>query len=314
MNKYGFLRTVLSICAGPGVFSQLIKNSIYRTLGHFLLLALLCSSAVVFLRFFPLRERVDKCCCILEKKFGGVEFRKEGLFPLKGYDRPGTIQIDNIRIFNITNLRIDYFPDKKDASGFDFGGGTADQGIFWMPNAIIGWIKLDRNNYFVYPLLFPILGFPVPEKISGLLTGGILVYAEKNSFSPGLFLQESPIIFGSIRNSVLFVILSLLFLDILFTILFFIPVFALFFTVVFLFTGRDVPSYISFSKLFIVAIYAGFPGMIIATLSFAFELPFFDFQTVCLISSLVYLIVVLNSLQKLLGQNRDRDREEEEFV
>lgn len=311
MNKCGFFKTVLSICAGPGIFSQLIKNSIYRTLGHFFLLALLCSSTVVFLRFFLLRERVEKCCRILEKKFGGAEFRKEGLFPLKGYETAGAIQIDSIRIFNITNLRINYFPDKEAAAGFDFAGGIADQGVFWMPNAVIGWTKVDNNNYFVYPLIFPILRFPVPEKISGLPIGGILAYAEKNSFSPDLFLKQPPLIFGKIRNPVLFVILCLLFINILFTILFFIPVFALFFTVVFLFTGRDVPSYISFSKLFNVAIYAGFPGMIIATLSFALELPFFDFQTVCLISSLVYLIIVLNSLQKLLGQNKDR---EEEFI
>ncbi|MFA6294103.1 MAG: hypothetical protein WC637_20100 [Victivallales bacterium] len=290
-NKTGFFRTLISVCSGTDVFIQLMKASCARAIFHFLLLCILCSSAAVALQYTPYDKMIKKYCGILYKEFGEVRFSPEGIFPQLNPDRARYQRIDE--------NRIDYIPDRRDSALFNPSDSISERGVLWMPDSVVLWVK-SGPDYYAMPLYFSFTNIPKREKFTGNPGEKIVAYAEKYSFPADKFKGQPPVNFLSIQGAMLFAMLLLVFANIFLSILFFMPVFSIFFAMVFFFTGKqDLPDGITFTNLLTIAIYASFPGIIIATLYYGLNLPFVDFQTVCLTGFLIYLLVVLNSLKKL---------------
>ena len=292
MNKNpGFFKTVFSVCSGTDVFIQLMQASCGRAIFHFLLLCIFCSSAAVVMQYTPYNKLIRKYCGVLYKEFGEVRFSPDGILPL--------LNPDKARFQRIDENRIDYIPDRKDSSVFNPADSISERGVLWMPDSVVLWVK-SGADYYAMPLFFSFMNMPKREKFTENPGEKIIAYAEKNSFQTGKYSSQPPVNFLNIQGTMLLVLLILVFGNIFLSILFFMPVFAIFFAMVFFFTGKqDLPDGITFTNLLAIAIYASFPGMIIATLYYGLNLPFVDFQTVCLTGFLIYLLVVLNRLKRL---------------
>jgi hypothetical protein len=179
-----------------------------------------------------------------------------------------------------------------------------------MPNSVVLWIKAG-TDYYAMPLFFSLMNVPRREVFTESPGEKIFAYAEKNSFKTDKFNGQPPVNFRNVQVTMLTVMLVLVFGNIFLSILFFIPMFAVFFAMVFFFTGKqELPDEIKFTNLLTIAIYASFPGMMIATVYYGLNLPFVDFQTVCLSGFLIYLIVVLNRLKKLKKPDPREERDD----
>jgi hypothetical protein len=292
MNKsLGFFKTVFSVCSGTEVFLQLMKLSCGRAIFHFLLLCIFCSSAAVIMQYTPYNNLIRKYCGVLYKEFGEVSFSSKGILP--------SLNPEKARFQRIDENRIDYIPDKNDSSAFNPADSISERGVLWMPDSVVLWVK-SSADYYAMPLFFSFTNMPKREKFTESPGEKIFAYAEKNSFQTSKFSDQPPVNLLNIQGTMLTVMLILVFGNIFLSILFFIPMFSIFFAMVFFFTGRqDLPDEVKFTNLLAIAIYASFPGTIIATLYYGLNLPFVDFQTVCLTGFLIYLMVVLNRLKKL---------------
>ncbi len=290
-SNRNFITTLISICSGTEVFLQLLKSSWRRAIAYFLLLAFLCSVLAVLMQSFPVKLTIVKYCTALYGQFGVAKFSEKGLLPSKNLDKPSFVRLEE--------NRIDFIPDGKDISVFNPDDGIANRGILWLPTSVVLWIKTN-SEFYTFPLFFSFAKIPERGRITKNPGQGIQSYAEKNSFQPSRYLSEPPLDFSRIHTSILVVMLVLVFVNIFITMLFFIPMSAVFFSSVFFLTGKgDLPDEISFSSLFTIALYASFPGMIIATFYYGLNLPFLDFQTVCLVCFLVYLMVVLSRIKSM---------------
>jgi amino acid transporter len=183
-----------------------------------------------------------------------------------------------------------------------------------MPNSVVLWIKAG-TDYYAMPIFFSLLNVPKREKFTENPGEKIFAYAEKYSFKTDKFKGQPSVNFLNVQVTMLIVMLILVFGNIFMSIMLFIPMFAIFFAMVYFFTGRqELPDEIKFTNLLTVSIYASFPGMMIATVYYGLNLPFVDFQTVCLACFLVYLIVVLNRLKRLRKPDpREEIDDDEDF-
>jgi hypothetical protein len=299
-NNPGFFKTVFSVCSGTEVFLQLMKVSCGRAIFHFLLLCLFCAAGAVVMQYTPYNDMIRRYCGVLYKEFGEARFSSSGIRP--------AVNPEKARFQRINENRIDYIPDKKDSSIFNPSDNISERGVLWMPNSVVLWVKAG-TDYYAIPLFFSLTNMPTREKFSENPGEKIIAYAERNSFQAGKYSGQAPINFLNIQGTMLAVMLFLVFGNIFLSILLFIPTFSIFFSMVFFFTGKqDLPDEVTFTNLLAIAIYASFPGMIIATLYYGLNLPFVDFQTVCLTAFLIYLIVVLNRLKKLKNPETREER------
>lgn len=290
-KKLGFFRTVISICSGTEVFLTLMKTSCGRAIFHLLLLCIFCSTAAVLMQYATYDKLIKKYCGALYKEFGEAEFSPKGIFP--------KIEPEKARFLRINENRIDYIPDPKEPSVFNPSDSISERGVLWMPNSVVIWAK-SSADYYAMPLFFSMNNIPNREKFTDNPGEKIIAFAEKYSFKTDKFDGQPSINFLNIKGAMLSVMLILVFGGIFLTISFFIPLFSIFFAMVFFFTGKqELPDEIKFTNLLTIALYASFPGVLVATLYYGLSLPFVDFQTVCLTGFLIYLIVVLNRLKKI---------------
>ncbi len=298
-NNRNFIGTVISICSGTEVFISLLKSSWRKAVFYFLILSFLCSIVAVILQSFPVKAMIARYCGALYSQFGEAKFTDKGLLP--------SVSPEKARFVRIDENRIDFIPDMKDRTIFNPDDGISSKGILWLPTSVVLWMKAN-SEFYAFPLFFSFTKMPERGKISENPGKGIMAYAENNAFLPAKYASETPLNFSTIHTSLLVVMLILVFANILITLLFYIPLSAIFFSLVFFLTGKgDLPDEISFSSLFTIALYASFPGMIIATLYYGLNLPFLDFQTVCLVCFLVYLMVVLSRIKRMNKPEPEED-------
>ncbi|HBC87900.1 MAG TPA: hypothetical protein DCZ94_13175 [Lentisphaeria bacterium] len=298
-NNSNFIRTVFSICSGTEVFILLLKSSCRKAIFYLLLLSFLCAALAVLMQSFPARKIIEKYCKALYSQFGEARFTEKGLMP--------SLEPGKARFMRLEENRVDYMPDKGGAAIFKPDDGISSRGILWLPTSVVLWVK-SNSEFYVFPLFFSLSKIPERERIVDKPGDKIIAYAEKNSFEPSKYSGDSPLNFSRMHMSLLVVMLTLVFINIFITILFFIPTSALFFSIVFFLTGKgDMPDEITFASLFTIAVYSSFPGIIIATIYYGLNLPFLDFQTVCLICFLIYLMAVLNKIKRINKPEPEED-------
>jgi hypothetical protein len=71
---------------------------------------------------------------------------------------------------------------------------------------------------------------------------------------------------------------------------------------IFYLMSRDLNYLNTIKKLFVAAVYAGFPGILIASSFPAFRLPLLDYQTVYLVCFLIYFFIIINHLETKPGK------------
>ena len=315
-NK-GFIATTLAICSGTEVFRELRGVSFFRLAAHLIALSLLCSVANVMLRLYPFEKEYYSVCQTLEKQFGGLRRSDKGMMPATNPDKPATVFLDT--------FRVDYFPNNADLDKFA-PGDDFNVGIVWTPNILAKWTRGPKGSFQVVPVIMPLPGdniaalrtfmknlMPVAsrDKLAERLRAwtlppkAMMPWATSASFNEfktnmlgGVWL-DPPTIYG-----------INLFAGILFNALLVSPLYILVFTAFSFVFGRSGTLGMNFKQLFVVGMYTGFPGMIIATIYTALDLPALDYQSVFLFSYLVYSFPVFSRLTRDANgaeQGRDQD-------
>lgn len=287
MNTPGFFYTLFKICTDVNVFQSLNKVPFWKVLKDFVFMVFLCGFIVVLLKYANVSHAVNKFSNAVIAEFQELQVSKEGIIPAKDPDKARTLIIEK--------LRIDYIPEKSNASefsGFNLENNVADHGIIWMPKSLVEWHKSEDSG-----LNYSSVMFMGPKNLKGK-SSEILNYALANPIPENFFNNLKP--FNITFDRYILIGLSLLITSgyVFVVMLVFIPVISFFMTVFMAFSGGDSSLGLKFSNLFQLALYASFPGMLIGTLFYGLELQFIEFQTVTFVCFIIYFLYVLNRLQK----------------
>ena len=305
MQDKGFLNTFISVCSGTAIFPQIAKYSLLRMIWHLFLLAVLGGCVNIAFRYHPFNSAYEEYCTKLESKFGQISFSEKGITPTINPDRPGTLRRDN--------FRLDYFP-QMDALKTFHPDEEFPLGIAWTPKSMVAWILYDHTPYPFMPMLIPSFADPdqvnegmslLMKRLNGETDKKISLYEASDIYKIEVAPSEYKTIpFREFKTNITGVPLSLptlyllyLFSEIVVNVLLISPVYILIFTLFSYFLGKSEMLSIKFSKLLIVGIYTGFPGVVIATLYTALDLPYLDFQSVFLLSYLIYSFPVFSRLR-----------------
>ena len=98
MKQHGFLKTFISVCSGTEIFPKLSGISLFRAIGHLILLALICASANIAMRYHPFNVEFEKLCGELQNKFGGLNYTTEGIVPEREPKTKNTLIVDDLRV------------------------------------------------------------------------------------------------------------------------------------------------------------------------------------------------------------------------
>jgi len=307
VKKTGFLKTFISVCSGTEIFPELSKFSLFKMIGHLVVLAVICAFANVAIRFHPFNVEYEDACREMQNKFGGVQYNSAGIVPEKFADKRATLFLDD--------LRVDYIPSLKELGDFK-SDGDFDFGIIWTPRSILLWTRIGDKLVPVLPLVVPTLvdSSSLKDRLSFYLNrmkdqsdtdSNLLLFATVYKIPKNQTFHNDSNLFRDFNSNLLDIPLRLptlyifyLATDILVNILLISPLYIFVFTIFSAFLGKSEMLGMKFSQLFIIGIYTGVPGTVIATLYTILNLPYLDFQSVFLIAYLVYSFPVFSRLRK----------------
>ena len=305
MREKGFLNTFISVCSGTAIFPQIAKYSILRMVWHLILLAILGGCVNIAFRYHPFNSAYEAYCSKLEKKFGQISFSEKGITPTINPEKNGTVRKGN--------LRVDYFHNMEDLKTFH-PGDEPIFGIAWTPKSVVSWILYDKKPYPFMPMLLPVFSSPeqvnqgmsfLVQSMNGETKKHLSLYEASNIYKIELTPSDYRTIpFREFKTNITGVPIKLptlfllfLFSEIMINCLLISPVYILIFTLFSYFLGKSEMLSLKFTKLLIVGIYTGFPGFVIATLYTALDLPYLDFQSVFLLTYLIYSFPVFTRLR-----------------
>ena len=313
MRKNGFINTFISVCSGTDVFPKIAQYSILRMLWHLILIAILGGCINVAFRYHPFNTAYEAYCAKLERKFGDINFSEKGITPTLHPDKGGTVRIDDIRV--------DYFPKMDDLHTFKPNDESLF-GIAWTPKSAVAWVLYNKTPSPFMPMLVPAVSDQEQVKkgvsfmfsrMKGEADETLSLYEVSDIYKIDLTPADfTKVPFREFKTNVMGVpqkipTLFMLFLfgEILANCLLISPIYILIFTLFSYFLGKSEMLSLKFTKLLIIGIYTGFPGIVIATLYTALNLPYLDFQSVFLISYLIYSFPVFTRLRmEQIKQNK----------
>ncbi len=306
----GFWRALSGSCRGTAIFAELKEQKLGRTLWH-LLLILLLGTAIMSCGVYPRVLAVGRMTAnLIGEHCGGLSLSAAGLVPLREPERARNFLLPG-------PLAVSYLPAGAAESGGvaavpqlpeNFAQG-AERGLLWMPDRLGLWFKLENNAY----------ALSVMQSDIGRLSGAREL-GSASELVPELT-KSPPIrwalpgmtseLFPRLRLRALFelalpfILPPVLFLQSLFEVLVYIAMFAAVFTLMSF--GRR--NRLTVRQLVVLAVYAGFPAILLGSLATSLALPVLSFNLVYVVGMTGYLMVVMNRLDRDRQQREWRDEE-----
>lgn len=284
-----FFNILFGVCKGTEIFLQLFRLSPWKALWHLLILTTLCAMFITAAKTVPLYKDIDIACDTIAEQFGPIKFTDTGIFP--------TIDQTKNRVVQLTeNATVTYIPDFQAAAIPDFDQESSSRGLFWSPGLIAGWYKTDSADYLLVPLIYA----TQKARISTMpfQKDSIMTYLKENSSATNpLKLPVNSLNAAEMKLPVkiyaTMITFCLQFIQIMFQSL----VLTAIFTMIFNLVGSRNFKILKFKNIFVTAIYAGFPAIIIASFFPAFDLPM-DFNTVYIFCFALYFIYIMSRLER----------------
>jgi len=288
---------------------------------HLFIIAVLGGLINVAFRYHPFNVIYEKSCAKIQKKFGDINYSEKGLRPTVNPTERGTVYLED--------FRVDYFPSIEELKDFK-PDDDYNYWIIWTPKSVLYCIlvegKLMTQQSFFQPTFkeedtkkgYEYLRFLLNNNLR-ISTNYLNIYESAELFQiskeyvlsakmpvRNLKLYYSPASSISIPNSYI----SSLFFEIFTNCLVSSPIYILIFSLFSFFLGKSNMLSLKFSQLFVVGIYTGFPGFVIATLYTGLDLPVLDFQSVFLMSYLFYSFPVFGRLRWDQMQKENQNRKD----
>ena len=289
-----FFRALGGVCSGTGIFTELQSQSLWRTLWHLLLtavLAVLIMSVGVCSRLAGVGRAVAEQ---LEKQCGGIRISERGLEPL--------VEPETMREFLLPGLFfVTYLPGKQGIpENFPSRGA---HGVLWLPDRIGIWAK-GRNNTYWLSILSAEPGQVGTMREVGT-PAGLLEELRRAPALPWKQLGGEERILTASRMQALWKLFLLIALPValLFETLFQVLLYVAMFAAVFWLMSLRRPNRRSLREVIVLAVYAGFPAMLIGALAVALDLPHLDFNWIYVLGMTGYLMVAMNRLERCRREN-----------
>ena len=301
-----FFNTLLGVCKGTEIFLQLFRLSPWKALWHLLLLTTLCAIFITTAKTVPLYKDIDAACDIIAEQFGLIKFSDNGIFPSANPEKARVVQLTE-------TATLAYVPDLKTATLPDFDQDSSTRGVFWSPGIVAGWYKTDTAEYWLVPLICASQKTRIAAR--PFQKDSIMSYLKENSSAGNpLRLPVSSVNVAEMKTPVkiyaTIITLGIQFIQILFQTI----VLTTLFTAIFNLVGSRNFKILKFKNIFVTAIYAGFPAIIIASFFPALELPL-DFNTVYIFCFAVYFIYIMSRLERdLSGEKPEAPADDDDFM
>lgn len=301
-----FFNILFSVCTGTEIFPKLLDISLRRSVFHFIIISAVSAFFILGGRAFPLWHNIDKTCNALGTEFGALQIDNAGILPSKAPEK-------SRELFLLENLRVNYSPTEQDVLK-SLENDNSKFGIAWTPGILCAWMKLNSSDFLFMPLIYPEKNISIPKGPMTKSEGADYIKKYASAKGPFNFLL-SKVDFSAMKPALFFYISGIIFMAAFFKITVSSILFTSIFAVIYSLVGRDALSSLPVKKLFIIGTYAAFPCIVIASFFPALDLPFFDYQTVFLVTFLFYLFIVFNRIQKSLnpkaGRKPDRDDDDD---
>lgn len=299
--KTGFFRALIGSCSGTEIFVQLREQKAWRALCHLVLMSLLCS-VIISIGVYPgLQKKVRNSVDIAVKNCGRLVCSNKAVLPEKTPD-----QIKNFIVAG--PLSVTYIPEKAVELPADFQK-ECSVGVIWNGSQIGLWSMYSANQFAFVPLSDPLTAV-APTTAS---TAKELLDLLKKTKPLTLDLPENKLEYVNKEKLQLWGELLLRlswagwmirqnFIEVIIYIAMFMGVFLL--------MNIMRPHRLKFREMLVLAIYAGFPAMLAGSIADALQLPFFTFNMIYVFGMTIYLIIIMNRLERMRQERKWHDRPE----
>ena len=284
--KTGFFRALYGTCCGLTIFERLQEQSLWRALCHLLLMSILASVVITAGVYPGLRDLVNRSTDIITENCGSIVIAPEGITPEKS---PETA-----RCFMVSGpVSIAYLPENAAALPKDFRQ-ECHTGVIWSAKRIVFWIWSGGDTFQLIPLTASMNG------LSALKCASSEELFKSFQAAPALAVNGTdvldPVQLRALGELFLMLgwsgwVLRITLLEVLIYIAMFSGVFVL------MNLGR--PRRWKLRQVVVMAIYAGFPAMVIGAMAEALQLPYLNFNIIYSMGMMIYLIMAMNRLERL---------------
>lgn len=304
MNN-NFLKILISVCSGTKIFKKIVNFSFLKAFWHLFLLAVICSFIFLLSQSFDMKRNINSTAAFFHKEFGNVILKQTGLYPQKKPNIP--------RSLNYNSIQVNYFPTLPKDNDLKIDSNLNNSGFVWLPNSIVGWLKLNNSKFFVYQALTSVdshnlFGVFPEDKISSYLHNSTISDFQDLRFT--FFVPMKTPLFGltslkqtnnflNIKDITFYWSAFGLFMHFLFMIIFNALLYSLLFAAIYSFVGRASLYNLKFKSFLTIALYAGFPAIITGTLFSIADIQWLQYQTIYLIALVIYLIIVTRKLRNI---------------
>lgn len=292
--KTNFIKAFIGTCSGTAIFERLRFQHGFRTFLHLLLMNLICA-VIISLGVFPEWNRqaavsVDR----VYENCGSLKLGENGIFPEK--------EPEKVKNFLIAGpMSVTYLPEDVTVLPENFDQGCLN-GILWSGKHIAAWRKTGDASYRL-----TLLGNAVPameeQSVSPEEIPAKLREAQPVKLPQG---EEQ-----SLNHSKLMALCKLmLFMVMLFMALFTLAqiiIYIAMFAGVFALMGLGRPRRFKVGEVVKLAVYAGFPAMLVGSVASALRLPMLDFNMIYVLGMTVYLMIIMNRLDRLRQEREWHD-------
>ena len=297
--KTNFFRALFGSCAGLAIFDRLKEQSFARSVCHLFLMSII-SAAIIGAGVFPvLKKSLHNSLEIFEENCQGIVCTRDRIEPELNPEKARSFVLHGI-------LSVTYLPVNAEVLPENFQQ-ECNQGLLWSADGrFLLWKNPHGDKFVANQMLDPLGatgGTPLPGK-SALL--------EELKKTPGVVLKleagEREILTASKLKAMLDLVAiigvaAMLMCKTLLEVILYIGMFA----VVTLLMNMNRPDRLPFKQMIVLAIYAGFPPMLIGSTAEALRLPYLSFNMIYVLGMTFYLIVIMNRLERLRQEQQWRD-------
>ncbi len=285
--KTNFFRALFGSCSGTAVFEQLRYQHGGRAFCHLVFMSILCSILIMIGIYHELQPKITGSLNIIAENCGSVRCSEQSVVPEKSPDKSKNFVIAG-------PTAVVYAPSAADLPE-DFQQGCPN-GILWIPTKIAFWQKNSDNTY-----KFTAWDFSGRDNLSAAELKDCFVKTPDMQLAGNHVINKTEMLaFSKFFMIMTMIILAIVnFLQIVLYIAMFAGVFAL------MNMGR--PRYIKTWEMVKLAIYAGFPPMLIGSVATALRLPFLDFHMTYVLGMTFYLMYIMNRLDRNRQMRTERD-------
>ena len=286
-----FFKCLAGTCKGTRIFTELLRQTVGRTIFHLFTMVILCSFFIGILTYSSMMNKVDESIKQLSDTLGPIEISKEGI-------KLGGVKESESLLFAGNMCRFNYLPSIEKVSLPDIDDDNIMWGIILCPRMILAWQKAGDDDFIIIPLT----AFSESMKMFGarkLNRSEIIPFIKDNtSLKDKLITPIGDLSWIGIGNAFKKWLPVALFIGRSIGILWQVVLFVLIFSFILNISGKKPGNaLLTFKERFAIGIYASFPPLIVASIFDALDLPFLSFNTIFVIGFSIYLIIVYTRLQ-----------------